>query len=240
MASFILTSYIHSREKDELGNRYPVVIHNANGILDEIRQRLTGYKRVVFVANDPEDTVENDEKGKMFFRSLEMSDMKFEEGVILDSRSKTASRDILLHSELIILSGGKILKQNAFFREIGMREILAECEGVIVGISAGTMNLCETVFNFPEEVADINDIKWIEGLGFYDKIIVPHFDCRRHRYLLECEDFDITNDYILPFSKTKDLLGLGNDSFVVIDGDKKKIVGDYVVIHNGKIIDDNN
>lgn len=236
MASFILTSYIHSREKDNEGVKHPVVIPNTNGVLDEITKRLKGLDRVVFVANDPEDIVTNDEKGGMFFTSLKMTWISFKENIILDCRNSKYARKILSGANLVILSGGKILKQNSFLKEINLKDILKEFDGLVVGISAGSMNLCKTVFNFPEEPIDVDCERIVEGLGICDRILIPHFDCEKNKYLIDCDEFDITGDYILPFSKKEKLLGLGNDSYIIIDDGKEVIVGDCVVISNGNIL----
>ena len=48
-------------------------------------------------------------------------------------------------TDLIILAGGHVPTQNRYFQEINLKSLLKNYQGVILGISAGTMNSAETV-----------------------------------------------------------------------------------------------
>ena len=48
------------------------------------------------------------------------------------------------------------------------------------------------------------------------------------------EDIDVINDYILPYSNEKELIGLPNDSYILIADDKISYYGNIYKIHNGK------
>lgn len=235
MPKYVLTSYIHSHEKDENGVRYPIVMENPFGLIDLIGNNIGDRKRIVYVANDPENVEENDERCRVFFRSLEMSGMAFDEYIMLDCRNESYAKEIILGADFVMLAGGRILRQKAFFERIHLKELLKDTHALIVGMSAGAMNMCETVFNFPEDHESWDEERVVCGMGICDKILIPHYDCREDNYILDCEGIDVMKDYILPFSHEKQLLGLGNDSYITIFDGKECIVGDYVIINNGKI-----
>ena len=76
--------------------------------------------------------------------------------------------------------------------------------------------------------------RWLEGLGFYDKIVIPHFDGENLKYQIECE-IDLVKDWILPMSFKEPFIGIPNDSYILIDGNKIKFYGNMYLIDAGKV-----
>ena len=192
-----------------------------NGILRNIKKRLKKTDSLVVVANDPNDFEDNGKKIKTVAESFDKTGIKFKHAAILDARNRGNAEEIIRAADLIILSGGKCLVQNRFFKEIDLGRLIKNYRGVIIGVSAGTMNLCKTVANFPEEESDLQDPRWFDGLGFFDGIIIPHFDGETLTYQLDCGEMNVVSDYILPMSKEKEFIGLSNDAYIIVDNDGK-------------------
>lgn len=231
-----LTSRLNTRVMDENGNKTTIPIENVNGVLDNIKKYLSNTNRIVYVANDPNNILENEERIKNMMDSFSLSNLNFNEKILLDARNKKDAKNIILGADIVILSGGKILCQNKFFRSIRLKKILKHFNGIVIGMSAGTMNLCKTIYNFPEENADIKERRWVKGLGLYDKIIIPHFDGETNTYQIECEDVDVVNDYVLPASHKKEFLGIPNGSYILIDSNKNvSFFGEMYTIKDGKV-----
>lgn len=231
-----LTSRLNTRVMDENGNKTTIPIENINGVLDNIKKYLSGTNRVVYVSNDPNNVIENEERIKNMMDSFSLSNLNFNEKILLDARNKKDAKNIILGANIVILSGGKILCQNKFFRSIRLKKILKHFNGIVIGMSAGTMNLCKTIYNFPEENADIKERRWVKGLGFYDKIIIPHFDGETNTYQIECEEVDVVNDYIFPASHKEEFLGIPNGSYILIDNNKNvSFFGEMYTIKDGKV-----
>lgn len=236
-----LTSRLNTRVMDEDGNKTTIPIENINGVLDNIKKYLSGTNRVVYVSNDPNNVIENEERIKNMIDSFSLSNLNFNEKILLDARNKKDAKNIILGANIVILSGGKILCQNKFFRSIRLKKILKHFNGIVIGMSAGTMNLCKTIYNFPEENADIKEQRWVKGLGLYDKIIIPHFDGETNTYQIECEEVDVVNDYIFPASHKKEFLGIPNGSYILIDNNKNvSFFGEMYTIKDGKVSNFNN
>lgn len=236
--TIFLTSRLKTHIKDEEGNRIAVPLDDENQILTNIKKHLKGTKRLVYVANNPDNIEENDFRILTYFESFNLTwrGGEFEEKILLDSRNISKSKEILENADLIILSGGKCLCQKKFFENIGLKDILTKFQGVVIGISAGTMNLCKTVANFPEELSDLDEPRWFEGLGFCDDIIIPHFDGENKIYQIECEEVDVIGDYVLPASYEKALTGIPNGSYILLDeNDKKEYFGTVYKISKGKV-----
>ncbi len=190
---------------------------------------------VVYVANDPSDFEHNDMTAPPVFEGLKLSGLDFDEKIILDSRNEKNAERILSDADLIILGGGKIICQREFFERIRLGKILETYDGLAIGVSAGAMNLCKTVANFPEEKSDIGQPMWVDGLGFFDGIIIPHFNGETLTYQIPCEELDVVNDYVLPMSKGRTFIGIPNLSYILIDGDEISMHGIMYRISNGKV-----
>lgn len=215
--ALILASYLNTHTKDELGNRIAHPINDENKILTNIKKFVKNTNRVVYIANNPNNIEENDLRIQPLFESLDQSGLIFKEKILLDKRNCKHYKEILAGADLLILSGGKCLCQNKFFRKIKLKKFLKNYKGLAIGISAGTMNLCKIVANFPEEIADLKEPRWLKGLNLFDGIIIPHFDGEAVKYQIECEEIDLINDYVLPMSNKKDFIGIPNGSYILIN-----------------------
>lgn len=234
--AIILTSLLKTHYYDENGNRIAIALENENGILQVIKKFLPHADSLVVVANDPLDYEDNDAKLNVIAQSFDKTGIAFKRATVLDERNKGEASDIIGEADLIILSGGKCWCQKKFFDQIGLKKLLANHAGVIIGVSAGSMNLCNTIANFPEEASDLDDPRWFDGMGFFDGIIIPHFDGETATYQFDCGDINVARDYVLPMSQERDFIGLPNGSFIVIDnGGGISYHGDVYKISKGVV-----
>ena len=231
--AIILASYLNAYTKDELGHHIATKLQNENNILDNIKKYVTKLDKFVFVANDQFDRDDNVDRFNAICQSLKMSGLDFKENILLDYINKENAKEIINNANLVILGGGKCLCQKQFFIEMKMYDLLEDFDGLVIGVSAGAMNLCETVANFPEEFEDLEEPRWFGGLGFFDPIIIPHFD---GKYNLPYHDTELANDYIWSMSKEKEFLGIANNAYILIDGEKIEYYGDIYSINNEIII----
>lgn len=217
--AIILTSLLKTHYYDDDGDRVSVPLDDENGILQTIKRFLPRAESLVSVANDPFDHEDNDAKINVIVQSFDKTGIAFKRATVLDERNKAEAANIIGAADLIILSGGKCRRQKKFFDEIELKRLLTNHKGVIIGVSAGSMNLCNTVANFPEEASELGEPRWFDGIGFFNEIIIPHFDGETATYQFDCGDIDVARDYILPMSHEKDFIGLPNGSFIVVDND---------------------
>lgn len=148
----------------------------------------------------------------------------------MDDRNKKVAEDIMKRSDVAFLAGGDTKTQLKFFDDINFRKILARYDGLVVGASAGAMNLCKLVACFPDDLNRINYDKLLtKGLGFYDKVLIPHFDGENLIYKRNDED---ALDHLLELSERRELLAFDNDAFILVDGDMARFFGNFYVIKN--------
>lgn len=233
--TIILASLLRYYEYNDDGEKMPVAFNNDNGILNNIVKRLPHTDKFVFVANDPDDHADNDNSMRVLVASLEMAGLRFGTVVMLDGRNAHDAARVIDGAGLIVLRGGKCDIQLDFWRRIGMRDALKKSAAVVVGVSAGAMNLCKVVANFPEESSDLEKPLWLSGLDLCDFTVIPHFDGEKCEYQFPCADFDIAKEYILPMSQGREFIGIPNDGYIIIENDKQpRFYGDLYVICNSE------
>ena len=234
----ILASRLSYYVENEEGNKTAIPLVDINGIKNQIDKHVKNKKRLVWVANNPDNFEGNDSRSRIMFESFNLTWGKefFSEKIVLDHRNSLKAKQILQNADVIILCGGKCLCQMNFFNEINLKSILKKCQGLVICISAGTMNLCKTFFNFPEEKSDLDEPRWFEGMGFCNDVIIPHFDGETLSYQIPCEEIDVVNDFVLPASHQKDFVGLPNGSYILLDENgSKNFFGTIYKISKGKV-----
>lgn len=222
--AFILTSFLKTYIRDEFNNKFSVALDDENEILTNIKKYTKAYDRIVFVANDPSFLEENEQKARIVFESFDKTGLFFKEKILLDDRNKKNAKEILSKANLIILNGGRCICQLNFFSEINLKDILESFEGLVIGISAGTMNLCSIVCNFAEDLESFKEPRWLNGLGFYNKIIIPHFDGETMTYQIPIPELDVIKEQILPLSNEKDFLAIPNGTYILIENNKTETI----------------
>ena len=234
--TLILASSFNSSIKDSQGNRHPTWLPDNNLYLSNIKKHTPKLDHVLCIANDPLDHEITDERCNILFKSLKQSGLVFKKQTILDSRNQNLATDLISTADLIFLCGGKLECQLDFFNQINLKTLLNNriTPTLIVGGSAGAMNLCTQSFNFPESSADLTSATTLlNGLGFYHGLIVPHFDGERKIYDYE-SDIDITS-YILKQSHYTPLLAFNDDSYILIHKGIPTYHGVFYQIKDGKI-----
>ncbi len=229
-----LTSNLNTHIKDEDGNKFPIPLGDNNLILTNIKKNLKNLNKIVWICNNPNDFENNDKRSFIVFESFKLAGLDFNEKIILDKRNYKKSKDILKDASIIIICGGKIIPQLKFLKKIKLKKFLKSYNGIVIGISAGTMNLCKKIFNFPEEISDINEKRILKGLNLFKYSIIPHFDGLTKSYQIECPEIDIVNNYIIPYSKKFNFIGIPNESYIMIDNEVK-YYGNIYTIFDEKI-----
>ena len=155
----------------------PATLNPANGFLRRIRSKLPPKPNTLFVASSPADHDKTDFYSGDMAGAFERAGIDLGNWQILDDLTADRARELITWSDFIILMGGHVPTQNAFFSRIGLREQLKGYPGIIMGISAGTMNAAETVYAQPEEPGESSPSfrRFYPGLGLTTINICPHY-----------------------------------------------------------------
>ena len=155
----------------------PATLTEANGFLLRIRSKLPPKPHTLFVASSPADHSRTDfycgDMAGAFLRAgIDVSGWK-----LLDDLTADRARELIAWADFIVLMGGHVPTQNEFFNRIGLKRLLTGYPGVVMGISAGTMNAAATVYAQPEEDGESAPSfrRFYPGLGLTDLNICPHY-----------------------------------------------------------------
>lgn len=154
------------------------ILSPANGFIDRLREALPRWPRALFVCADPEDRDRTCCFANDFSIAFREAGIPLGAFTVLDSSTADDAQILVETSDLIILSGGHVPTQNRFFQDIGLRELLQDYPGVVMGISAGSMNCADLVYAQPEEAGESIDPdyeRFLPGLGLTDVNILPHY-----------------------------------------------------------------
>lgn len=153
------------------------ILSNDNDFIDRIRDALPPFPRCLYVCSSPEDRESTCRYGAETFTAFAEAGIPFSSYNILDAYNADQAESLIADSDFIILCGGHVPTQNAFFQEIGLRELLEDFPGVIMGISAGSMNSADEVYVQPEEEGESSPDfeRFAPGLGITEVNVCPHY-----------------------------------------------------------------
>ena len=208
-------------------------LNPANGLLDELRKCLKPNCPALFICSDPNGHERTALFAQAVKEAFEAEGFSFGSFEILDGLNSGQAKTMVQGADLIILAGGHVPTQNHFFREIGLRELLQSYSGVILGISAGTMNAAETVYAQPEEEGEAVDPdyqRFLPGLGLTRTQILPHYQNIRHEVLDGSRVFE---DIAYPDSMGRTFFALPDGSYLLIHEGREELRGEAFLIRDG-------
>ena len=155
----------------------PATLSNANGFIDRIRGALPANPSVVFVASDPKDHAGTCQFAAITTAAFADAGIAFSGYQVLDGTCVHRAYGMIAHCDFVVLCGGHVPTQNAFFRKIRLRHLLRHYDGTVMGISAGSMNCADTVYVQPEEPGEsVPEFpRFAPGLGLTGVNILPHY-----------------------------------------------------------------
>lgn len=141
----------------------PQPLNNDNNFVDNIKKIWKENSNGLLIAAFPDESDMNDQMKEGLKKSFELSGFSVKEFNVCDRRNFSEAEKLISNADFIILSGGHVPTENQFFKEIGLKEKIRNFKGIVIGISAGTMNCAERVYAQPEEEGESTD-KTIKSL----------------------------------------------------------------------------
>ncbi len=204
-----------------------------NGFLEQIRSVWRNPSRVLAISAFPDEDEKNDEMLGYYTQVLKASRLPVTEIRMLDHRTAECVKEWLADSDFVILSGGHVPTEHEFFEELGLRELLQGFSGVIMGISAGTMNCAEVVYAQPElsgEAVDPDYVKFFPGLGLTRLNILPHYQMVKD---YELDGMRLYEEITFSDSYGHEFFVLEDGSFVRCDQEGEVLYGNAYRIADG-------
>ncbi|MCC8115108.1 MAG: Type 1 glutamine amidotransferase-like domain-containing protein [Bacteroidales bacterium] len=153
-------------------------LNPANDFAKNLSASLSEPIRCAMVSSYPDDEEITDRMAWEVRECFEDAGLAFDHFEVIDRRTQPEAQRIVAEANFLILCGGHVPTENAFFRDISLRELLQDWQGTVMGISAGSMNSAERVYSPPELEGEATDPTYsdhFQGLGLTDINILPHF-----------------------------------------------------------------
>ena len=230
MNKILMSNFYHYHKVN--GEKVANEIDNSNGILDDIKNSLNSINTMLFVASDPDDKERIESYSELLFDAFKLSGIDFKECLILDNSSINKVDEYISKADLIFLAGGDTYIQNQFFNKINLKDKLNKYDGLVIGQSAGAINMATDAFNSPENMEESEPV-FFKGLGFTNINVEPHF-------VYDDSSFDAAKKYqrdaIIKESYNRKIYGQCDGSHILIDENDNVIVrGETYLISNGEI-----
>lgn len=218
------------------------VLDESNGFVENLKQvwKFDGTMRGLIIAASPDAYEENDEMCRFFEQAFKNSGVPVSSFDILDGRERKecscmVSREDLEAYDVIMLGGGHVPTQNQFFHRIELREKLAGYQGILIGVSAGTMNSARVVYAQPELAGESTDPayeRYLPGLGLTDVMVLPHYQMVKEFWL---DGKRLFEDITYEDSIGNEFLALEDGSYLRIQDQETRVYGRAFRIADGEL-----
>jgi len=187
------------------------------------RQKISKRNRFAFVASEFEVLHEKTDKYfYLFLNMFEDAGIHFEEAYVIDGRMNAdVAQKAVVEADVVWLSGGDTLTQFGYFQKYGLDKVLRGHDGVIIGMSAGSINMAKTAIctlscgHYKQEIYN--------GLGCVDVSVEPHF-VREN-----------VSEELLALSEEYTIYGLCDGGLVICVGDTVEFYGDVYRLSHGTV-----
>ena len=207
----------------------------ANGMVETLKQFWKDDARCLLISAFPDEYELNDRMRADFYHIIKDTGLSIHGIDICDLRNAKDKADNLLKDDFIILGGGHVPTENEFFRSIGLAEKITGFDGIVMGISAGTMNCARMVYAQPElpgEAADPAYERFIPGLGLTDYNILPHYNAVKNDII---DGMRLIEDIAFGDSFGHTFYAIPDGSYLLQTEDFAEIRGEAYMIRDGRI-----
>ena len=205
----------------------------ANGFLDLLDRVLPKHVSLLYVCSNPDGHAETDYYCAGQVHALEQAGYILDACTVLDGRNASDAEALVKSVNLIVLAGGHVPTQNAFFCRIHLRELLQSFDGVLIGISAGSMNSAQEVYAQPEAAGESispDYVRFFPGLGLTNESILPHYQLMRDAAL---DGKRLFEDITYPDSMGRRFLVLPDGSYLFSENGRQTLYGEAYRLADG-------
>lgn len=209
MATYILTSMFPNGFNQE--------------VAEQLQKAIAKRGNFAFVASEFNKLHEKTDKYfTLFLNMFSEINIVFENAYVVDGRmAKEEAQNAVSKADVVWLSGGDTPVQYGYLQEYGLDTILKEHQGVIIGMSAGSINMAELSIctlscgHVRQQI--------YQGIGCVDISVEPHFIPEK------------VSEELLELSQKYVIYGLCDDAIIVVKEKEIKLCGDVYKLWNGKL-----
>ncbi|WP_404988002.1 Type 1 glutamine amidotransferase-like domain-containing protein [Clostridium culturomicium] len=188
---------------------------------DDFKRELKDYKKIVFIASNPDIGMVTDKYVERYMEWFDRIGINFESKVVLDNRLENrAMVEAIDRASLIYLMGGTTDLQMKFLLDNDLVKSLREVQCLIMGLSAGAINMAET--SILTVTCEHEKQEIYNGIGLVDESVEPHFSLDNFSEELKSLSYDHL------------IYGMCDESAIIIRDDKCNYYGEIYLLKDGK------
>lgn len=144
--------------------------HFTDSIADVLKEELNNRDSLVFISAQPDNYEQNDDDSIGIHEMFAERNMSFAKYSVIDNRTKSVDAvNLIREASCIFLMGGNATLQFKLMHEKGIFDEIRQSSVVILGVSAGSMNMGKHTVDIYESLTPY------EGLGLADITIKAHY-----------------------------------------------------------------
>ena len=191
-------------------------------IANEFKKDIKDYNEIVFIASCPTIGEITDKYVEKYLEWFDRIGIHFKSKIILDNRIDSVQMiNAIKNASLIYLMGGTTLLQMKFLLENKLVEPIREADCLIMGLSAGAINMAKTSILTKTCGHDKQEI--YSGIGLVDKSVEPHFILSDFNEELK----DLSYEYLI--------YGICDEGAIIIRDNECSYYGDIYLLRNGTV-----
>ena len=191
-----------------------------DALAEVLKENLPKRDLIVFISADPENYEQNDDDRDGMHEMIAEFGMAFAEKYVIDRRTDASEAvKLVREADCIWLMGGESTWQIELIRDLGLDTELHKSKAVILGVSAGSMNLGRTVAYIWD------DPHFYEALGLTNITIKAHY-----------EEGEWFVPRLLEMSMTHPIVAMEDMSAIYVKGDRIWKVGKVHLVDKGEIM----
>ncbi|MBQ3797702.1 MAG: EAL domain-containing protein [Butyrivibrio sp.] len=232
MVVYLTSSFIKYQDLDSYKKEEPI---DPYGFFADLRKEWPADAKILYVPCDPDAKKENENQKQRILDAFEFEELSVGEVKMLGREKGQALKKLISWANVIYLAGGHAPTQLAYMKTIGLKEALLNYEGVIIGLSAGSVNSAYSVYLMPElegEAADPNFVRFSEGLDLTNIQMIPHAEAMKGARI---DNLDFIEDVVLPDSFGRRFYLVTDGSYFKVKNGKTKFKGSGEIIEDGQI-----
>ncbi len=232
MILYLTSSFIPYQE---LGTYEKIKPEDEYGFFEDLKKEWPEFARILYIPCDPADREENEHQRKRLVDSLELSGISAGEVRVLEEKDSQYVSESIAWSNVIYLAGGHAPTQLAFMKRIGLKEALLDYEGIVIGLSSGSVNSAFYVYLMPEldgEAKDPNFVRFSDGLDLTNIQMIPHREAMREKTI---DGLNFLEDIVVPDSFGCRFYLVSDGSYFKVKNGKTSFWGKGEIIEDGII-----
>ena len=189
-----------------------------NEFIYEFTTVMKNTENFTYICSSFDDHETNVKYANKIVSLFQDKNINFKKLQIIDYNTSLEDTKMFINNtDVIWIAGGDTIKQMKYLNEYKIKDLLLEYQGIIIGMSAGAINMADKVILPKDDEEDISELSIYNGLGLVDINIEPHLDFNRKEHIEEIKEA----------SKKAMIYGLYDNSFICVQSNKHKIYGEY-------------